>query len=106
MRATTTAPAYRLYALPRRRTRPGSCGRRTGAPIEVEVWRLSAAALGALMRGPGPLAIGTVELGRRARRAGFVCESYAVAGADIMHGSWQASLTMQEAPAGARSPTV
>ena len=108
VRATTTAPAYRLYALPGGE-RPGLVRTPGGRPIEVEVWRLSAAALGALLaRVPPPLAIGTVELADGSQPRGFLCEPHAVADApDIsLHGSWQAYLEMQEAPAGDRSPAL
>jgi allophanate hydrolase len=108
VRATVTAPSYRLYALPGGQ-RPGLVRSPGGRPISVEVWRLPAASLGALMtRVPPPLAIGTVELGDGSTPRGFLCESHAVAGApDIsLHGSWQAYLALQEASGGARSPTA
>ena len=107
-RATATAPCYRLYALPGGE-RPGLVRSPGGGSIEVEVWRLSTAALGALMaKIPAPLTIGTVELADGSRPHGFLCEAHAAADAhDItLHGSWQAYLAMQEAPAGDRSPAV
>lgn len=106
VRATATAPAYRLYALG---ARPGLVRAPGGGSIAVEVWRLPTAALGALVtQVPAPLAIGTVELADGSAPHGFVCESAAVADAlDItVHGSWQAYLAMQEAQAGERSPTA
>jgi allophanate hydrolase len=106
VRATVTSASYRLYALPGGE-RPGLVRSPGGRPISVEVWRLSAASLGALMaRVPAPLAIGTVELADGSSPCGFLCEAHAVVDAlDIsMHGSWQAYLAMQEASDGARSP--
>jgi len=106
-RTATTAPGYRLYVL-HGGERPGLVRSPGGARIEVEVWRLSAAALGALLaRVPAPLAIGTVDLEDGSAPRGFLCEAHAVADArDItLHGSWRAYLDMQEAAVGDRSPT-
>ena len=88
---------------------PGSCGLRTAGrsrsrsgasprPRSARCWR----------RVPPPLAIGTVELADGSQPRGFLCEPHAVAEApDIsLHGSWQAYLEMQEAPAGDRSPAL
>jgi allophanate hydrolase len=95
---TRTAPAYRLYALPGttpprpglvRDPGPGS------AAIEVEVWQLSAAALGSFVAEvPPPLAIGTVLLADGSHVKGFVCEPTAIAGAEEItaFGGWRAYL--------------
>ena len=107
-RAAFTTPAYRLYALPGGE-RPGLVRAPGGAPLEVEVWRLSAAALGALLtRVPAPLAIGTVELSDGTAPHGFLCEAYSVGDAEdiTVHGGWRAFLTMQERAAAARSPAT
>jgi len=74
MRATTTAPGYRLYALPGPGVaRPGlirAPGEAT--TIAVEVWELTPAALGSLMTlVPAPLAIGRVTLADGEEVAGF-----------------------------------
>ncbi len=96
-----TAPSYELYALANGGpiARPGVVRVEDGgASIEVEVWELSRAALGAIVEEvPGPLAIGHVEMLDGTRICGFVCEGYAVHGAtDITaHGGWRAYL---EAP--------
>jgi allophanate hydrolase len=96
--AALTAPCYRLYALDEgeENARPGlvrvSDG---GASVQVEVWELSPAALGALAEElPGPLAIGRLELADGERIAGFVCEGHgAEEGSDITaHGGWRAYL--------------
>jgi allophanate hydrolase len=93
VRTTATAPRYRLYSLPGSEPkRPGLVRADDGASIEVEVWRLSAVALGSLMaRVPPPLAIGSVELEGGAWVRGFVCEGHVAAtGGDITeHGSWR-----------------
>jgi allophanate hydrolase len=90
VRATATAPCYRLYALPE--GRPGLVRSDAGAPIEVEVWRLGAAALGRLTAATrAPLAIGTVELADEETARGFVCEAHAAAGAEDItaFGGWR-----------------
>ncbi len=93
---THTAPGYRLYALvgfdP---PRPGLVRDAAGGAIEVEVWRLPLAEVGAFLAGvPAPLAIGTVELAGGGTVKGFLCEAAALAGArDITtHGGWRAWL--------------
>jgi allophanate hydrolase len=93
---TTTAPVYRLYALPTVPPKPGLV--RTaegGAPIEVEVWELPPDGLGGLLAEvPRPLALGQVELADGSTVTGFVCTPEGLAGAsDItLHGGWRAYL--------------
>jgi allophanate hydrolase len=93
IRATQTAPLYRLYALPGGPpTRPGLIRAKDGKAIEVEVWELPISAVGPFVAAvPPPLAIGTVELGDGERVKGFVCESYVVdLAADITEfGGWR-----------------
>ncbi len=93
---TRTAPAYRLYVLGSfAPPRPGLVRDPTGAAIEIEVWTLPLAQVGAFLAGvPAPLAIGTVELADGAWVKGFLCEGHAVAGArDITAlGGWRAWL--------------
>jgi len=95
---TSTSNAYRLYAItdltpPRPgliRVEPGA-----GAPIEVELWQLSASALGKIAAEIDlPLAIGTLTLEDGRRVTGFVCEGIAATKAtDITHlGGWRAYL--------------
>ncbi len=92
---TKTAPTYRLYALhsgiPRK---PGLIRVREPLAngIEVEIWQLNKAAFGAFTEEiPPPLGIGTLELQDGTQVKGFVCEPYAVEGAeDITHlGGWR-----------------
>jgi len=63
-----------------------------GAAIEVEIWALPTAAYGSFVAGiPAPLGIGSVVLADGRNVQGFVCEAYALAGAqDITHlGGWR-----------------
>ena len=93
--ACSTAPDYRLYALPD--TTPPKPGlARTlngaGAAIEVELWRVPLAEFGSFVADvPPPLAIGTVTLADGREVKGFVCEPYALAKArDISsYGGWR-----------------
>ena len=94
VRTCRTAPRYRLYALAGfTPPRPGMVRADPGGhAIEVEVWAVPADAVGSFVDGiPPPLGIGTVELEDGEQVRGFVCESYAVAGAkDISAlGSWR-----------------
>ncbi|MFF8194252.1 allophanate hydrolase [Streptomyces bobili] len=95
-RRTTTAPVYRLHAL---RTTPPKPGLvhvgGGGAPVEVEVWRLPAAGLGALLSAlPRPMALGRVTLADGTELPGFLCEPSALTDAqDITeYGGWRAYL--------------
>ncbi|MET0179238.1 MAG: allophanate hydrolase [Novosphingobium sp.] len=90
-----TASAYRLFVLPG--TVPAKPGllRAAGSPgpgIELEVWSLEADAFGRFVAAiPPPLGVGKIELADGRRVSGFLCESWAVAGArDITDcGSWR-----------------
>jgi len=93
----TTAPHYRLYALPN--TQPPKPGMIRvdveGAAIEVEVWELANEAFGAFVAGvPSPLCIGTIELANSRTVKGFLCEPIGIKGAwDITDfGGWRAFL--------------
>jgi allophanate hydrolase len=94
-RATRTAAEYRLYALPDGK-RPGLVRRPgAGAAIEVEVWDMPSAAVGAFVAGiASPLGIGSVRLEDGGEVAGFLCEAHAVDTAhDITdYGGWRAWL--------------
>ncbi len=94
--ATRTAACYRLFAIPG--TTPPKPGllrvaESAGTGIEVEVWRLSSAAMGQFLAlVPPPLAIGTVELADGTQVKGFLGEAHALADArDITSfGGWRA----------------
>jgi allophanate hydrolase len=96
LETTTTSPDYRLFALngstpPKPgllRVAPGK-----GTPIELEVWALPAAKLGAFMAGvAAPLSIGTLTLADGRGVKGFLVEAEAIADAqDISSfGGWRA----------------
>jgi allophanate hydrolase len=92
-RATRTACEYRLYALPDGK-RPGlvrSPG--NGAAIEVEIWDVPSARLGAFLAGIAPpLSLGPLALEDGSTVTGFLCEAHAVEEArDITaFGGWRA----------------
>ena len=97
LEATTTAPQYRLYALPN--TVPPKPGliraKADGAAIHVELWAMTHAAFGEFVAEvPPPLAIGSLLLADGRVVKGFVCEPHALEGAtDITaHGGWRAYL--------------
>ncbi len=94
---TTTASAYRLFALPD--TTPPKPGLARvadgGVAIEVEVYEMPQAALGSFLALiPPPLGLGSVQLASGAWVKGFICEGAALQGAtDIsVHGGWRAYL--------------
>ena len=95
LRATRTAPCYKLYALPG--TVPAKPGlvrvAEGGAAIEVEVWELPLAAYGTFVAAiPAPLGVGTLTLADGTLVQGFLCESVALAGAEDItrFGGWRA----------------
>jgi allophanate hydrolase len=95
LEAATTAPDYRLYALPTTPPKPGMLRveRGTGSSIELELWALSAAAFGKFVAAiPPPLSIGTVRLADGRGVKGFIVEPADVDGArDISaFGGWRA----------------
>ena len=94
---TRTAPAYRFYALPGGPPRRPGLVRvaEGGGAVEVEVWAVPAAELGGFVAGiPSPLGIGTLLLADGAAVPGFICEPFAVDGAEDITalGGWRAFL--------------
>jgi allophanate hydrolase len=93
--ACSTAPNYRLYALPDSMPpKPGLARvlNGVGVSVEVELWGISPEAFGAFTAEvPPPLAIGTVTLADGRQVKGFVCEGWALQGArDISSfGGWR-----------------
>ena len=97
LEATTTAPEYRLYALPG--TTPPKPGlvrvAAGGAALEVEVWALPERLFGGFVAAiPPPLGIGALKLADGRYVKGFLCETAAVADApDVTaYGGWRAYL--------------
>ena len=93
----STAPNYRLYALPN--TTPPKPGllrvNEGGAAVALEVWELAPAAFGRFVAAvPPPLCIGNLTLSNGDNVKGFLCESAALAGADEIthHRGWRAYL--------------
>jgi allophanate hydrolase len=99
VRATRTAPTYKLFALPDTTPpKPGlvrAAAGESGCAIEVEVWELSTDAFGRFVAAiPAPLGIGTILLEDGTSVQGFLCEAHAVRDArDITAlGGWRAFL--------------
>ncbi|UUX96977.1 allophanate hydrolase [Aquabacterium sp. J223] len=102
--ATTTAPHYRLYALPG--TVPPKPGLQLvadgGAAVAVEVWDMPVDAVGSFLALiPPPLGLGSLQLADGRWVHGFVCEAHALAGAEDItrHGGWRAYLAARSAAA-------
>ena len=99
-RETRTAPVYRAYELAGTPARPGLVRAETdddpaAGAIEVELWRLPRAGLGALLSEIAPpLGLGTVELEDGSRAIGFLCEPHGVVGRPELTrlGGWRAWL--------------
>ncbi|WP_407276537.1 allophanate hydrolase [Halothiobacillus sp. DCM-1] len=94
LRATTTAPSYRLYALANTTPpKPGLVFAESGAAIAVEVWALPRPALADFLAEiPAPLGLGQLTLADGSQVIGFICEPRALTGAlDITEFSgWRA----------------
>jgi allophanate hydrolase len=95
--ATTTAPHYRLFALPGTTPpKPGlqrASAYETGAAIAVEVWDMPLGAVGSFLALiPPPLGLGSLELADGRWVHGFVCEAHALPAArDVTaFGGWRA----------------
>ncbi len=95
LRTTTTAPKYRFFALAN--TTPPKPGLLRVAElqpngIEVEVWQITKEAFGSFVaETPAPMGIGNIELADGSIVKGFICEPYALEGAqDITPlGGWR-----------------
>jgi allophanate hydrolase len=94
LRTARTAPGYSLYALAGTvPAKPGLVRDNAGqGSIEVELWELDFAGFGAFVAEiPPPLGIGALTLEDGATVKGFLCEAYAVAGAEDItaFGGWR-----------------
>jgi allophanate hydrolase len=96
LHTTTTAPIYRLHALPTEPPKPGLVRvEADGAAIAAELWQMPLDRFGAFVLDvASPLTIGTVELVDGSRHPGFLCEGVAATAApDITrYGGWLAYL--------------
>lgn len=102
LRATSTSPEYRLFALPGGPpARPGLIRvGQGGVPIALEIWALPPEGFGRFVAGiPSPLGIGTLVLADGTRVKGFLCEQIATEGArDVSEfGGWRAYVAAQGA---------
>lgn len=89
-----TDSSYRLFVLSNTTPpKPGLVRDAQGGTIIGEVWQLAAADFGHFVAAiPAPLGIGKVRLSDGREVSGFLCESYAVAGAQeiTVLGGWRA----------------
>ena len=97
LEATTTAPRYRLHALPGTvPPKPGLVRDEAGGhAIALEVWAMPQSAVGSFLALiPAPLGLGSIELADGRRVHGFLCEAHAVAAAPDVSafGGWRAYL--------------
>lgn len=101
--ATTTAPDYKLFALATTPPKPGLAQAPgfAGPGIAVEVWALTAEAFGQFVAAlPAPMGIGKVTLADGSLHPGFLCEAYALEGAEDItaYGGWRAYRAAQQPP--------
>jgi len=107
---TTTAPRYRLHALPGTvPPKPGLQRSTTGgAAIALEVWSVPVAQVGSFLALiPPPLGLGSVELADGSWVHGFICEGHALADAEDVshHGGWRAYIASRAAASSRAIPT-
>jgi allophanate hydrolase len=95
LRTTTTAPKYRLFALAEGTPpKPGLLRVPETQPngIEVELWQLTKEDFGSFVAAiPPPMGIGNLELADGSSVKGFICEPYALQGAEEITtlGGWR-----------------
>lgn len=97
---TSTAPFYKLYKLAGfTPMRPGLLRVKVGSAIALEVWEIPVREYGQFVSViPAPLGIGTLELADGQQVQGFLCEAYAIDGAEDVtsYGSWRAYLSKNQ----------
>jgi len=95
----TSAASYRMFVIEGSPPRPGLIrDERNGKSIEIEIWQVPKAEFGSFVAGiPAPLGIGKVETDDGRWLPGFICEGYAVAGAEDITdlGGWRQYLMMR-----------
>jgi allophanate hydrolase len=90
---TLSAPSYRMFVIEGAVPRPGMVrDEADGKALEIEIWQVPKAELGSFVAGiAAPLGIGKVETSDGRWLSGFICEGYAVSGAEevTMLGGWR-----------------
>lgn len=88
LETTQTAEAYRMYVIPGAIERPGLIrDEESGVGIDIEIWDVPTSEFGSFVSGIGqPLGMGKVETVDGTWLAGFICEGYAVVGAEEVSG--------------------
>lgn len=93
VREAVTAEKYQFIKLPTEPAKPGLIKKQTGGKaIHLEIWEMPLHSFGAFAASiPAPLGIGKVELQDGVEVPGFICEGYAVEGAEDIteSGSWR-----------------
>jgi allophanate hydrolase len=88
-----TAPEYAMFALPTSPAKPGLLHTgQAGSSIETELWSIPPAGLGELIAAtPAPMSFGKIKLLDGTEAVGFLCEDYAVQGAENISafGGWK-----------------
>jgi len=100
LESTFTAANYRLYALPGTvPPKPGLRRAEQGAAIIVELWAMPLVHFGSFVGlVPSPLGIGTLTLADGREVKGFICEPWALDGAEDItaFGGWRAYLASRQ----------
>jgi len=97
-----TAGDYRLFVLPNTTPpKPGLIREPgfAGKGLEVEVWKVTPAAFGRFVQNiPAPLGVGKVTLDDGSQVSGFLCEPYAIEGAQEVTnlGGWRAYIALRK----------
>lgn len=93
VREAVTAEKYQFVKLPTEPAKPGLIKKQIGGKsVEVEIWEMPLTSFGTFASLiPAPLGIGKVELLDGMEVPGFICEGYAVEGAEDISeaGSWR-----------------
>jgi allophanate hydrolase len=102
LKTCRTAGDYRLFVLPNTTPpKPGLIREPgfAGKGLEVEVWKVTPAAFGRFVQNiPAPLGIGKVMLDDGSQVSGFLCEPYAIEGAQEVTalGGWRAYIASRK----------
>lgn len=102
LKTCRTAGDYRLFVLPNTTPpKPGLIREPgfAGKGLEVEVWKVTPAAFGRFVQNiPAPLGIGKVTLDDGSQVSGFLCEPYAIEGAQEVTelGGWRAYIASRK----------